>query len=599
MTDGSAALKQYLLLLNRFGLSESEVIDLHWSGPVPDDASAQGVVAHVVDEAERTPDALYDRLHRVLANSSKGIDAERSYDPDAPGEHLRDVLEPYNTSVVLRGPDGDQLTADGPEEPFDVVLTDASGATRSTTFAYPEGPLDTNNLPALLYDVEEELLGDTGMSFVAMTERSDRWRFLLLSDDRLSALRDKYGDDVELFDRSLLHETSLAEFAEPEPQPEDVEEDDDAPGWLSDDGDGGFEDVGFETAEVEDREEETVETKAIDQEGIDELFDSMEETTGRASADAGTGDEPDVADLVGDASAEAGGSTAASGPSAAEDAAGAPESADADAAVEVEPEPEPAVSPGEQPSPAITRLSVTPSADPTPAATRIGIVPGTDPEPAVRRVETEPSITPGADPRPAVTRIDVTPADDPDAAVTAADPADQAEPAEPVDPTEPADPAGGTAETEGAADLTEPEPSPEPSVTPGADPTPAVTAPPTPEAAPETDATAEPTAFDGEPQVTPTTDEPTPAVRLTPEAEAERVVVENDPVAAGGADESAASDSPAEPSDTPAETPGEPRVAPTDVDPTPAVQPATAESTADDRRPGALSRLVGWVRNLF
>jgi hypothetical protein len=558
MTDGSAALKQYLLLLDRFGLSESEVSDLHWSGPVPDDASAQGVVAHVVDEAERTPDALYDRLHRVLANSSKGIDAERSYDPDAPGEHLRDVLEPYNTSVVLRGPDGDQLTADGPEEPFDVVLTDASGVTRSTTFAYPEGPLDTNNLPALLYDVEEELLGDTGMSFVAMTERSDRWRFLLLSDDRLSALRDKYGDDVELFDRSLLHETSLAEFAEPEPQPEDVEEDDDAPGWLSDDGDGGFEDVGFETAEVEDREEETVETKAIDQEGIDELFDSMEETTGRASADAGTGDEPDVADLVGDASAEAGGS-----------------SADADAAVEVEPEPEPAV---------------TPSADPTPAATRIGIVPRTDPEPAVRRVETEPSITPGADPRPAVTRIDVTPADDPDAAVTAADPTDQAEPA---------DPAGGTAETEGAADLTEPEPSPEPSVTPGADPTPAVTAPPTPEAAPETDATAEPTAFDDEPQVTPTTDEPTPAVRLTPEAEAERVVVENDPVAAGGADEPAASDSPAEPSDTPAETPGEPRVAPTDVDPTPAVQPATAESTADDRRPGALSRLVGWVRNLF
>jgi len=98
MTDGSAALKEYLLLLNRFGLSESEVIDLHWSGPVPDDASAGGVVSHVVDEDERTPEALFDRFHRTLAASSKGVDAPRQYDPDEPGEQLREVLEPYNTN---------------------------------------------------------------------------------------------------------------------------------------------------------------------------------------------------------------------------------------------------------------------------------------------------------------------------------------------------------------------------------------------------------------------------------------------------------------------------------------------------------------------
>jgi len=619
MTDGSAALKEYLLLLNRFGLSESEVIDLHWSGPVPDDATAGKVVAHVVDEDERTPEALYERLHRTLAASSTGIDAERSYDPDAPGEHLRKLLDPYNTTVVLQGPDGEQLTADGPAEPFDVVLTDASGATRSTTFAYPEGPLGTDNLPALLHDVETELLADTGMTFVPLTEREDRWRVLLLNEGRLESLREEYGDRIEVFDRPLLHAESMAEFAEPESV--DPGDDADAPAWLADDGDASFEDVGFETADVE--EEEDSETKAIDQEGIDDLFDSMEETTETVEAGAETRDEPDVADLVADdggaeaATAEA--DSDAAEPEPAEPAAPAEpaepaEAADAggetaDAAKpEIAPgeDPDPAttevaVTPGDDRSPAVAELAVTPGENPEPAVTELAVTPGADPEPAVEAAPAEPSVVPGDDPVPAATPVEVTPGDRPAEAVSTVEVTPGADP----DPATVAAPEAASAE-----ETSEPAES-------------AAPADGTPEPADGAEATgeAEPAEAADGPAVTPTDGEPTPATRLTAEAEAERLVEEGEtapaqpeasPSAEGAAaaDETVTGDSP-EPAP---EDPGapEPRVAP-GPDPDPAVRPAsTADETtaavaaetepereATDDSPGVVGRLVGWLRGLF
>lgn len=651
MTDGSAALKEYLLLLNRFGLSESEVIDLHWSGPVPDDATAGKVVAHVVDEDERTPEALYERLHRTLAASSTGIDAERSYDPDAPGEHLRTLLDPYNTTVVLQGPDGEQLTAEGPAEPFDVVLTDASGATRSTTFAYPEGPLGTNNLPALLHDVETELLADTGMTFVPLTEREDRWRVLLLNEGRLESLREAYGDRIEVFDRPLLHADSMAEFAEPEPV--EPEEDADAPAWLADDGDASFEDVGFETADVEEEEPES-ETKAIDQEGIDDLFDSMEETTETVAADTGTEtrEEPDVADLVADDGADAAPATAEAGGDASD-----PEPADpAEGSEPAEPaeSPEPAIAPGDNPDPATTEVAVTPGEDRSPAVSELTVSPGAAPEPAV----TELAVVPGDDPAPATSPVAVTPGDEPEPAVEAA-PTEPAEPSVvPGDDPEPAvtpvDVTPGEAPAEAVSTV---------EVTPGTDPDPAMAA--TPEAAgadeandavdaaeaateaPEADdATAdsadpaepaesapepeEPAEAADEPAVTPTDGEPTPATRLTAEAEAERLVEEGEtPPAASDASAEATDSVPADGEESPSgeETtaaepaagapeepaaPPEPRVVP-GSDPDPAVRPApaadetasadarsetsTAEATGDS--PGVVGRLVGWLRGLF
>lgn len=574
MTDGSAALKEYLLLLNRFGLSESEVIDLHWSGPVPDNATAGKVVAHVVDEDERTPEALYERLHRTLAASSKGIDAERSYDPDAPGAHLRDLLEPYNTSVVLRGPDGEQLTAEGPAEPFDVVLTDASGATRSTTFAYPESPLGTDNLPALLHDVETELLADTGMTFVPLTDREVRWRVLLLNEGRLEGLREEYGERIEVFDRALLHADSMAEFAEPDPV--EAENDDDAPAWLADDGEASFEDVGFETADVE-AEQEEAETKAIDQEGIDDLFDSMEETTETVEAGAGVGaeshDEPEVADLLADeGGAEAEPATAASAD--ASEPAEPAEPADAEATGETATPADPAISPGEDPDPAATEVAVTPGGDRSPAVSEVTVTPGADPEPAV----TELTVTPGDDPAPATAPVAVTPGENPTSAVEAA-------PAEPsVVPGEEPAPAATPVE-----------------VTPGVDPDPAVAAAPAAAEAAEASAAAEAEPADAadEPVVTPTDGDPTPATRLTAEAEADRLVeVDETPPAEADASAGDAGEAvPEEPAGPP-----EPRVAPAS-DPDPAVRPASADeetaASSPTDSPGVVGRLVGWLRGLF
>lgn len=616
MTDGSTALKEYLVLLDRFGLSESEVIDLHWSGSVPDDASAQAVVAHVVDEEERTPESLFDRLHRTLAASSKGVDTPKQYDPDEPGEELRDVLASYNTSVELLGPDGERLRSDGPAEPFDVVLTDASGASRSTTFAYPEGPLGTNNLPALLHDVETELLADTGMTFVPLSEREDRWRLLLLSEQRLSALRDAYGDDVEVFDRSLLHDTTLAEFAEPDPEATDeLSAGSSAPDWLSGGADDAFEDVGFETAEVEDRSEaETTETKAIDQSGIDDLFDSMEATAGTASAEAEGDDEPAVADLVaGDAGAEPAATAETADPA---DTAQEGTAAEAETETDDEPTvtpasaPEPAVSriavtPGDAPTPAVHRIGVVPGADPRPAATPIAVTPGEDPTPAVERVASPPAVTPAEDPTPAAERIGVTPSSDPEPALSPIA----------VTPAEAPDPAVTAVE------------EPTPAVTPAADPEPAIEATPAVEAEESTadeglaadESEAEETGSDDF-AVAPTTGTPTPAIRLTAEAEADRLVDEEPPATEESVAETATEAETAAATETAdaaaadetdsAPSPG-PSVRPTDGETRAAVRPVaegttakdeeapeTADASDDERRSGLLSRVAGWLRGL-
>lgn len=98
----------------------------------------------------------------------------------------------------------------------------------------------------------------------------------------------------------------------------------------------------------------------------------------------------------------------------------------------------PAVTPGQNPEPAVSAIAVTPAEDPAPALSPIAVTPGGAERPAISRI----AVTPGSRAVPAVAPIRVTPAGDPAPAVEAV---------ESREPPTPSDDATATAAAAGDA----------------------------------------------------------------------------------------------------------------------------------------------------
>ncbi|WP_435363764.1 hypothetical protein [Haloarchaeobius sp. DYHT-AS-18] len=195
--DRSDRLREYVDVLRGFGLDDADICTRHG---LDDDTAAE----ELTDRLDETLDdaseqALYQHTHDALAASRRGIDADRETDDHRTS--LTAVLERADWNLSVEDAD-----------PLELTVTDPEGDSRSSTFSYPDHPLVTRNYPALV-DAVESLLD--GLSFVLLTEKDGRWRFVLLLDDDLAALRERYGDRIRVFRRPLLAADQPADFAEP------------------------------------------------------------------------------------------------------------------------------------------------------------------------------------------------------------------------------------------------------------------------------------------------------------------------------------------------------------------------------------------------
>jgi len=205
-------LTEYVRVLQRFGLPMSEIRTEH--GVDTDDDDALRTAIREGAGGDPTPDALYRRVHRLLAHSSRGIDSRNRFWNHAPPTQLASVFDAYGCQFEVLDPDtGETTDCSTHHGPVELVLRErSSGQVRRTLFSFPDTPLGDDNYPALIAAINEELLGETCLDFVLLTSEIDHWRFVLVEDRPLSRLRDRYGDRVEVFDRPLLRDHQPAAF---------------------------------------------------------------------------------------------------------------------------------------------------------------------------------------------------------------------------------------------------------------------------------------------------------------------------------------------------------------------------------------------------
>lgn len=204
-------LEEYVAILRGIGLRESAIADAHGDGERPDDS----LLAFLADELDDTSEAaLHDALGDAIAASARGIDAPAEYWNHAPEVHLDELLAPYGCTVTIEPTKWADTLADGR---FIVRLTDANGTEFWTRFEYPDSDLGSDNYPALLHHVEEQLLAPAGLRIVRLVGPRGRWRFAMMSIEQLNALQDRYGERLRIFGAPLLAADQPPAFANEHP----------------------------------------------------------------------------------------------------------------------------------------------------------------------------------------------------------------------------------------------------------------------------------------------------------------------------------------------------------------------------------------------
>ncbi|ELZ15801.1 hypothetical protein C478_04834 [Natrinema thermotolerans DSM 11552] len=141
-------------------------------------------------------------LRRTIARSDRGIACDARYRTAALERALTGVFESVGWSLAV------ERTGDG----LGLTATDPRGRSRETTVTYPETPLGTDNLPAVLWTITEDLFAGTDARFVLLSAGVDRWRAALVDESALERLRESYGPRIDAFDRPLLPEYGLGAY---------------------------------------------------------------------------------------------------------------------------------------------------------------------------------------------------------------------------------------------------------------------------------------------------------------------------------------------------------------------------------------------------
>ncbi|WP_248515721.1 hypothetical protein [Salinarchaeum laminariae] len=209
--SSSERIEEYVAVLRGIGLTESAIADAHGDRERPE----RSLDAYLTDVLPGTENAeLHDQLGDAIAASARGIDAPAEYWNHAPEVHLDELLAPYGCSITIQPSKWADTLAEGK---FVVRLTDAQGTEFWTRFDYPDSELGSDNYPALLHHVEEQLLAPAGLRIVRLVAPRGRWRFAMMSVDQLAALEKRYGDRLRIFGAPILAADQPPAFANEQP----------------------------------------------------------------------------------------------------------------------------------------------------------------------------------------------------------------------------------------------------------------------------------------------------------------------------------------------------------------------------------------------
>jgi len=141
-------------------------------------------------------------LRRTITRSDRGLACSARYATADLESELVAVFEAIGWSLsVSHTRDGLALTA-----------ADHHDRRRETTVTYPDTPLGTDNLPAVLWAINDAVLDGTDARFVLLSSGVDRWRAALIDEAELEQLRDRYGLRIEAVEQPLCPEYGLAAY---------------------------------------------------------------------------------------------------------------------------------------------------------------------------------------------------------------------------------------------------------------------------------------------------------------------------------------------------------------------------------------------------
>ncbi|ELZ02227.1 hypothetical protein C482_05431 [Natrialba chahannaoensis JCM 10990] len=149
-------------------------------------------------------------LRQLITESKRGVTCSARYAQEALERELVAVFDDIGWSFQC-----EQLTAGlRSAERLQLQATDYRGRQRETTVDYPDTPLGTDNLPAILQGINTSILAGTDAQFVLLSTGVDRWRAALVEVTALESLRDRYGEriDVGVDGESLLPEHGVAAY---------------------------------------------------------------------------------------------------------------------------------------------------------------------------------------------------------------------------------------------------------------------------------------------------------------------------------------------------------------------------------------------------
>ena len=180
-------------VLGAFGVGPTDIAEIDRASTTREDRASTSLeeclASALRDARDRTA-----FVRQTITRSSRGFTCSGRYADAVLEDELTRVLESLGWSIEwTRARAG-----------FTITATDGNGTSRTATIEYPETPLGSDNLPAVLEALNRDLFDGIDARFVLLSSGVDRWRAALIETADLEEIREAYGDRIEAFDRPLL-----------------------------------------------------------------------------------------------------------------------------------------------------------------------------------------------------------------------------------------------------------------------------------------------------------------------------------------------------------------------------------------------------------
>ena len=180
-------------VLGGFGVGPTDVAEIDRASNVVEDRDSTSLEACLASALRDARDRTAF-VRQTITRSSRGFTCSGRYSDAVLEDELTAVLESLGWSI--------EWTRSRAE--FTVTATDGNGTSRTATIEYPETPLGSDNLPAVLDALNRALFDGIDARFVLLSSGVDRWRAALIETADLEEIREAYGHRIEAFERPLL-----------------------------------------------------------------------------------------------------------------------------------------------------------------------------------------------------------------------------------------------------------------------------------------------------------------------------------------------------------------------------------------------------------